>query len=879
MEQPERDQRPSLANGFPPDRVLHDWLGAHGRALLYLEALGVEAGERPRFALRAVERAFQAPSWEDGGDAFAETLKELRRLLMELYPARRPALGDTEDRFEAWRLEAALAGRAPRDIPAAVAPLSWGGSIRSMPPLVRQSVAATKFARGLLRRAIVRRNRAAAGSGGESSGEGNPAPGGRGMRARRRNTEWSRAARRRRVLLAFLVLIPSLVASQFMREVLPYQGGTWLEVAIVLSFAALFGWISIGFWTAVAGFLLLVRGRDRFSASPDAGAEPGDLDTRVRTAILMPICDEPVDRVFAGLKVVFHSLERTGAGRCFDFFVLSDSADPSNRIREEEAWFEWARRENGFDRIFYRHRRVRVKRKSGNIADFCRRWGRNYRYMIVLDADSIMTGEAIVRLVHLMESRPDAGILQTFPVAVNRRSLFARLQQFGGRLYGPLFAAGLHYWQLGDGQYWGHNAVIRVAPFMEHCFLPRLPGDPPLGGEILSHDFVEAALMGKAGRTVWLVHDLPGSYEEMPASLLEEMGRDRRWCQGNLQHLQLVFTQGLRGAHRALFCHGALSYVSAVLWFGFLTLATAEAVGEAVFGPRYFPDGPTLFPHWPRWRPDWALALAAVTAAILFLPKFLGAALVVLRRTAASFGGAFRLAAGVLLEIVLSALLAPIRMMFHARFVVSTLLGRTVSWGSQARQDAATRWEEALRHHRLDTAVGTAWGLGMYALNPAYFWWLTPIVGALVLSVPLSVFASRVGLGDLARARGIFLTPEEASPPRELEELRRELGMARAAEAAPRPAAVGDGFVRAAADPYANALHCLLLRGPRRLHPFLRARREALRGRALREGPGALSVAERRSLLCDREALRALHDDIWRASAGDSVPRWIRPGA
>ncbi len=500
----------------------------------------IEAGRKARLALLAVEAAFLAPSWE-GGDAFAGTLTELRRLLMERYPTGNPASGDPEGQFEAWRLEAALAGRAPRNLPAAGASTGAEALIRSTPPVSRQSMVATKFERRLLRRAIVRASDPATGSGGGSRGEGDPSAGRPGGPAPRRKTEWSRAASRRRILLPLLTLIPDIVASQFMLETLPYKGGNGLEVAIVLFFAVLFGWISIGFWTAVAGFLLLVRGRDRFSVTSLPREKPGDIDPAVRTAIIMPICDEPVGRVFAGLKTIFRSLERTGAGRSFDFFVLSDSADPSNWIKEEEGWFDWVRRENGFGRVFYRRRRDRVKRKSGNIADFCRRWGRNYRYMIVLDADSVMTGEAIVRLVHLTEAHPDAGIIQTLPVAVNRRSLFGRLQQFAGSLYGPLYAAGMHYWQLGDGQYWGHNAVLRVAPFMEHCSLPRLPGDPPLGGEILSHDFVEAALMGKAGWTVWFAHDLPGSYEEAPSSLLQEMGRDRRWCQGNLQHLSTPF--------------------------------------------------------------------------------------------------------------------------------------------------------------------------------------------------------------------------------------------------------------------------------------------------------------------------------------------------
>ncbi|MFZ2224210.1 MAG: glucans biosynthesis glucosyltransferase MdoH [Candidatus Deferrimicrobium sp.] len=875
MGQPETDHGPSPANALPTDRVLHDWRGAYGRAVQYLEALGVEATRRPRLALRAVEAAFHAPSWE-GGEAFAETQKQLRRLVMERYPTRHPASGDPEDRFEAWRLEAAFAGRSPRDIPAGN-PSPWrAASICSTPPLSRQSMGATKFEEGLFRRGIVRTSKAYAGAGWGAPGEGDAASGPHIVAAHRRKTAWARAAWHRRILLPLLTLFPDLVASQFMLETLPYQGGNWLEVAIVLFFAALFGWISIGFWTAVAGFFVLLRGRDRFAIAPDPGTKPGDLDPTVRTAIVMPICDEPIERVFTGLKIIFRSLERSGAGRSFDFFVLSDSADLSNQIREEEEWFDWARRANGFGRIFYRHRRDRVKRKSGNIADFCRRWGRNYRYMIVLDADSIMTGEAIVRLVHLMETHPDAGIIQTFPIAVDRRSLFGRLQQFARRIYGPLFAAGLHYWLLGDGQYWGHNAILRVAPFMEHCSLPRLPGDPPLGGEILSHDFVESALLGKAGWTVWLAYDLPGSYEETPASLLEEMGRDRRWCQGNLQHLQLVFTQGLRGAHRALFFHGALSYGSAFLWLGFLLLCTAEAVGEAVFGPRYFPSGPSLFPQWPIWRPDWALTLAALTAAILFLPKILGVALVCLRGTVRSYGGVIRFAASVLFEIVLSALLAPIRMMFHARFVVLTFIGSAVSWGPQARKDAETRWEEAIRHHGLDTLVATVWGLGMYALNPSYFWWLTPIVGALILSVPLSVFASRLRIGELARALGIFLTPEETSPRKELEEFRRELGLATAAGRG--PVAVHDGFVRAIVDPYANALHCMLLGRTRKLPPSIRDRREAARGRALREGPEALSASERGALVHDREGARALHREVWCLRPGDSARRWIPSG-
>ncbi|HJQ73903.1 MAG TPA: glucans biosynthesis glucosyltransferase MdoH, partial [Gaiellaceae bacterium] len=651
-----------------------------------------------------------------------------------------------------------------------------------------------------------------------------PAPGpaqhalyGGSLREMRRRLPWTAVAHRRRAFLMLLVLVPTTIASEFMVNVLPHRGSTWLEVAIAIFFGALFGWISIGFWTAVLGFFTLVRRRDRFAITNLEGPvpDPAELPPEARTAIVMPAADEPVARVFAGLRAIHRSLERAGALDQFHFFFLSDSKDPSGAVHEEESWFDWARAADGFARIFYRRRKVRLARKSGNVADFCRRWGAHYRYMVMLDADSVMTGETLLRLVRLMERHPDVGMIQTAPTAVNRRSLFARVQQFASRVYGPMFAAGLHYWQLGDGQYWGHNTIIRVAPFVKHCALPRLPGREPLGGEILSHDFVEAALMGRHGWTLWLAYDLGGSYEEVPSTLLEEMKRDRRWCQGNLQHLRLLFSEGLFGAHRALFLNGALSYVSALLWNAFLILSTIEALRIALTPLEYFPHGPSLFPEWPVWRPDWALALLSVIAMILFLPKVLSIVLIVAkRREAALYGGVGRLTLSVLLEILLSSLLAPIRMVFHSRFVGLNLLGRTVGWRSQARGDDETGWREALRHHALDMVVASAWGVTLFWLNPYYFWWVTPIIAALVLAVPVSALTSRVSVGERARRLGLFLIPEETRPPAELRDL-DELLRAAEDKAARVPLAEHDGFVRAAVDPYVNALRRALA-GPRR---------------------------------------------------------------
>jgi membrane glycosyltransferase len=401
--------------------------------------------------------------------------------------------------------------------------------------------------------------------------------------------------------------------------------------------------------------------------------------------------------------------------------------------------------------------------------------------MVVLDADSVMAASCLTRLVELMEANPTAGILQTAPVAAGRDTLYARIQQFANRAYGPLFTAGLHYWQLGESHYWGHNAIIRVEPFMRHCALSRLPGRGALSGEILSHDFVEAALMRRAGWAVWLVYDLPGSYEEMPPNLVDELARDRRWCQGNLMNFRLFLMKGLHPAHRAVFMTGVMAYLSAPLWFASLALSTALLAVHTLSPPKYFTQPFQLFPMWPEWHPERAILLFGSTATLLFLPKILSALLIV-RGGPRAFGGTARVAASVAMELVFSALLAPIRMLFHTQFVTGALTGWGVQWKSPPRGDAETGWDEALRRHGWQTVLGSVWAAGVYWLNPAFLWWLAPIVGALILSIPLSVLSSRVSLGRRERDAGYFLIPEELQPPREI---RRAREFAQQAPAAP----------------------------------------------------------------------------------------------
>lgn len=654
-------------------------------------------------------------------------------------------------------------------------------------------------------------------------------------------------------LLALLVLIPSVIASQFMLEVLPHPGFSVLNDSLATVFGFLFGWISVGLWISVAGALLLLfRRRSRLQVSVL------DPDPNTRTALVMPVFREDPTRVCMGIEAVYRSLEATGRLAAFDFFILSDTNDPDAWVEEEVAWAALRSRVGADARIFYRRRRNNIKRKSGNIADFCRRWGLQYRYMVILDADSLMTGGLLTRLVDLMEGNPAVGLIQTLPSAIHQNTLFGRVQQFSNRLYGPVFAAGLHFWHMSEGHYWGHNAIIRVAPFARHCGLPRLPGSGAFGGEIMSHDFVEAALLRRAGWEVWMEPSLEGSYEETPPTLLDELKRDRRWAQGNLQHARLVFARGFVSPHRVVFLNGIMSYVSSLLWLAFLVLSSLEAILHVMVPPQYFPRTHVLFPVWPVWHPEWAVALFWFTLAVLFVPKVLAILLALIRGRIASFGGVVRILLGVVLESVLSSVLAPVRMLFHTVFVVSVLVGRKTQWGPQERGDASTTWRQALRYHGAGTLLAVVWGSLVYFLSPDYFWWLLPVMAAWLVAIPVSVWISRVGPGMAARRWGLFLTPEEVKLPVLLSLY------AAISEAPPlRRCTALRGFLAAIVDPGVNALHCALLKPSHMASEGVALSRQQLILTAIKDGPGALSAHDRLRVLSDRETMTNLHWRVW----------------
>jgi membrane glycosyltransferase len=579
------------------------------------------------------------------------------------------------------------------------------------------------------------------------------------------------AAGLRRALFFGLVAATVIPGAVMMTLVLQVAGMGPFQWAILLLFLVTFAWIAVSFWTAAAGFVLRVLRLDPLSLRRLSGsvADSGlaRLPTRC-TAIVVPIYNEDPARVVNGVEATCQSLLATGQGAAFDLFLLSDSNDRAVISAEEETVRGLQARMPGTVRTHYRRRPANIGRKAGNIADFCQRWGSRYEYMLVLDADSVMEGATLVELVRLMEANPRTGLIQTMPLPVRQQSLFGRFQQFANAVHGPMLASGLSFWQGDAGNYWGHNAIIRIRPFMDHCDLPLLPGNPPLGGEILSHDFVEAALLRRGGWDVWLLTHLGGSYEELPANLIDYAKRDRRWAQGNLQHLRLLAAPGLHGVSRLHLLFGAVAYLASLFWLLMLAAGTGAAIAasSALEGNGHG----LVIPE--SLRMPIAHALLGVTLVLLLLPKMLGVGLAAFSR-AAAFGGVRRLVSSGAIETVFSVLIAPLMMAFHSLFVGAVVLGRNVNWAAQPREGRVVAWAEAWRRTGIFVAAAGSWAGLVAWLAPGFFWWLVPVLGSLLLAPALVHWSSSKRAGAWMRRRGLLLDPLEVAPSPVLEMLHR----------------------------------------------------------------------------------------------------------
>jgi len=531
--------------------------------------------------------------------------------------------------------------------------------------------------------------------------------------------------------------------------------------------------------------------RDRSIEQPtasEAKPAPAPIGSRCvvgpRVAILVPVYNESPTQVFAAVAAMREQLQkhlmserdsRSGAIQ-FDFYILSDTTDPDVWLQEEWCWAgiseeirrmesacEDTDRESPTDHatgseslpIYYRHRSQNSGRKAGNIADFCEHWGSHYNHMLVLDADSLMTAETMVEMVRRMEADPRLAILQVPPAPIGLRTFFARWQQFSAATYGPLFAAGYDRFSGDDGNYWGHNAILRIAPFMAHCQLPVLDGEPPLGGEVLSHDFVEAALLVRAGWKVQLANDLGGSFEECPPTLQDFAMRDQRWCQGNLQHWRFTLAEGIRPVSRLHFLSGILAYVSAPLWMLFLV---SIVLGTFVDGSQRFVASAT---------PVRAIAIGLFVASmtLLLLPKVLAVVATVtdrVRRERA--GGTWTVLRSSVFEAFVSVIVAPMLAVEHTRFVLAVLSGRTVQWTAQSRDTHGVRWSEAARQYGSLTLAGLGLAIVLFLVEPALLAWFAPVLIGWLGAIPIAVMLGSQKVGLWLKRRRWLLIPSEQSP-------------------------------------------------------------------------------------------------------------------
>ena len=569
----------------------------------------------------------------------------------------------------------------------------------------------------------------------------------------------SQIAFRRFLIFGLMILTTMLLTFKWV-VAMPSEANMFAKSVMTILFVLTTGWISLFFWASIFGFFELLAKKN----VPGIVWPEKKTPLKSKTAILMPIYNEESDLVYARLLSIADSLVKTGQAKAFDMFVLSDTTNPKIWVEEENGWVNTKKLMPEDINLYYRRRPQNVARKSGNIEDFCHKWGALDDFMIVLDADSLLTGKTIVNMSRLMEINTNTGIIQAPPQCINSHSLFARIQQFAGKVYGNIVSAGLCYWQVHDSNYWGHNAIIRVKAFMECCGLPVLKGPKPFGGHILSHDFVEAALIRRGGWYAWLLPELGGSYEECPPTMIDFATRDRRWCQGNIQHLEILVSKHIHPISRIHFTIGIMSYLSSPLWFIFLTAGILVALGHVYFPPEYFSNEQSLFPNWPIFDKLGTITLFLISMFMLIFPKFLGMIIYIKNNKLKNIGGLFGTFKSVLAEIVFSALIAPIMMVFQTKFVWEILTGQDVGWKTQSREGFTT-WQDALRRHCGHTLLGILTTYVVYTQLPSLFYWMLPVTVGLIFSIPLSVLSSYEGIGNFALKHNWFVIPEEKHIP------------------------------------------------------------------------------------------------------------------
>jgi len=509
------------------------------------------------------------------------------------------------------------------------------------------------------------------------------------------------------------------------------MGGLSLfEGLLIALVACTFFWISLSVSTVTVGLVNMMRPR------PNAD---GTTAPAQNVALLVPVYNEVPWDVFGNACAMLEELNRAEHPHRYTLFILSDTRNEVIAEQELRAYTTLRASLPDHVALHYRRRAENVDRKVGNLADWVERWGGGYDAMLVLDADSLMSGQAIVTLTDEMARDPSAGLIQSFPQLFGAETLFGRVQQFSNTIYGAALAEGLARWADHEGNYWGHNAIIRTAAFASCAGLPRLDTFRSKGALILSHDFVEAGLLRRAGWGVRFVPQVKGSYEEVPATLIDYVLRDRRWCQGNLQHLNILGSKGFHPVTRFHLFHGAMGYLLSPAWFALLTVWALIGKGEEANVIRYF-TGENPQVAWPEMGQVSNLSILVFMYGMLLAPKFLGAA--ALLRSGPSLrdlGGAGQFLLSFVTEIVVSVLYAPILMVQQTIAVARTWIGYTEIWTPQARQGGRYGLVSVLKFHAVETVVGALLVAGM--VEGIITLWLLPIAVSLILAVPLSMLS------------------------------------------------------------------------------------------------------------------------------------------
>jgi len=560
----------------------------------------------------------------------------------------------------------------------------------------------------------------------------------------------------RRILFATLLVTSFAGLAALMTVTLSPGGYTPLDLFILACFLVTLPWTIIGFWNAVIGLLVMRLSKNPVDAvCPIAQADPQTPLTS-STALLSCVRNEDTETLETNLSAMVSHLVRAGEARHFTLYVLSDTNMDDIALQEQQLAARLRDRFAGQMDVIYRRRSNNKGFKAGNIEDFCDRWGDRHDFALVLDADSYMSAEAITGLVRRMQANPQVGILQSLVVGLPTDSAFARVFQFGMRLGMRSYTIGSAWWQGDCGPYWGHNAILRIQPFKDHCRLPDLPGKGPLSGTILSHDQVEAVLMRRAGYEVRVLPMETGSYEANPPHLLEFIRRDLRWCQGNLQYRRLLGLPGLKPVSRAQLVLAILMFLGSPAWIGFMT-------GAAVLG---------MVTDYMPYRADTGAALFFTVLTMVFAPKLATVADVLARKDLRrAFGGPLRVLVSVGAEIVYAAMLAPIMAVAHTLFMGGLLFGKTIGWGAQAR--GVQRLPVLLTLQKLwpQTLFGLAGLAWLSGQDPALVWPVIPVAVGPLLAALIAVGTSTPSLGRIAVRSTLWRIPEETTPPEELIDL------------------------------------------------------------------------------------------------------------